>query len=83
MAAIVADRNEILVARRGAPLIIGRGHNKICVSSDVQPFYGVCSEVAFLNDGDILSISESGIQVSYKPEKSPIRNIRRNMGSGG
>ena len=70
MAAIVADRDEILVARRGAPLIIGRGHNKICVSSDVQPFYGVCSEVAFLNDGDILSISESGIK-SYKPGEEP------------
>ena len=70
MAAIIADRDEILVARRGAPLIIGRGHNKICVSSDVQPFYGVCSEVAFLNDGDILSISESGIQ-SHKPGEEP------------
>ena len=47
MAAIIADRDEILVARRGAPLIIGRGHNKICVSSDVQPFYGVCSKCIF------------------------------------
>ena len=62
IAAIMVGQEQILVAREGAPLVIGRGHQKICVSSDVQPFYGSCSEVAFLNDGDVLSIEKDGIK---------------------
>ena len=70
IAAIVADKDEILVARSGAPLIVGKGHEKICISSDVQPFYGVCSEVAYLNDGDIFSITNNGIN-SIQPGNEP------------
>ena len=61
IAAIFSGHDEILVARKGAPLIIGRGYQRICISSDVQPFYGLCSEVAYMNDGDIFSISSTGI----------------------
>jgi len=75
IAAIIADMDEILVARRGAPLIVGRGHKRICVSSDVQPFYGVCSEVAYLNDGDIFSISEAGISSLNQGDEPPFETL--------
>ncbi len=61
LAVIMTGHDSIMVARNGAPLIIGRGNMKICVSSDVLPFYGGCSEVAYLNDGDVLSISIDSI----------------------
>ena len=61
IAAIISGMDGILVSRNGAPLVIGRGVDNISVSSDVQPFYGACSEVAYLNDGDIFYISGSGI----------------------
>ncbi len=64
IAAIMTGLDGILVARKGAPLIVGRGHKRICVSSDVQPFYGVCSEVAYMKDGDVLLITESGLQAA-------------------
>jgi glucosamine--fructose-6-phosphate aminotransferase (isomerizing) len=64
LAVIMSGSDSILIARNGAPLIIGRGNAKICVSSDVLPFYGGCSEVAFLNDGDIFSITSRGISSS-------------------
>ena len=64
IAAIMTGLDGILIARKGAPLIVGRGHKRICVSSDVQPFYGVCSEVAYMKDGDVLLITESGLQAA-------------------
>ena len=64
IAAIVTGLDGILLARNGAPLIVGRGHDCICVSSDVQPFYGSCSEVSYLNDGDIFLLSETGLSCS-------------------
>lgn len=64
IAVIVGGEEEILISRKGAPLVIGLGHDKICVSSDVQPFYGICSEVAYMNDGDVFSISSSGISAT-------------------
>ena len=50
------------MARNGAPLVIGRGSESIVISSDIQPLYGSCSEVAFMNDGDVFSVSRKGVQ---------------------
>jgi len=61
IAAIMKGLDGILVARNGAPLIAGRGHGCVCVSSDAQPFYGRCSEVAYLNDGDVFLLSKDGL----------------------
>ncbi len=61
IAAIMKNMDGILVARNGAPLIVGRGHGCVCVSSDSQPFYGRCSEVAYLEDGDVFLLSREGI----------------------
>ena len=62
IAVIMTGMEAILVARNGAPLVIGKGHNTICVSSDVQPFYGTCSQVAYINDGDVLSVTPNGVK---------------------
>ena len=61
IAAIISGMEGILVSRNGAPLVIGRGLDNISVSSDVQPFYGACSEVAYMTDGDNFLISQKGI----------------------
>jgi len=61
IAAIVTDLEGILISRNGAPLVIGRGANNISIASDVQPFYGACSEVAYMNDGDNFLLTSNGI----------------------
>ena len=66
IAAIMMGLDGILIARRGAPLIVGRGHDSICVSSDVQPFYGRCNEVAYIEEGDVLLLTRNGIEDSQK-----------------
>mgnify|MGYP001189725310 CR=1 FL=1 len=71
IAVIMTGMEGILIARKGAPLVLGRGTgtcsyhgdcSHFCVSSDVQPFYGSCSEVAYLDDNDIFFISKDGIE---------------------
>ncbi len=61
IAAIATGLDGILVSRKGAPLVIGRGEGSISVSSDVQPFYGACSEVAYMKDGDNFLLDMNGI----------------------
>ena len=62
IAVIMTGLDGILVAREGAPLVVGRGLGRTCISSDVQPFYGSCSEIAYLNDGDIFLVNQNGIE---------------------
>jgi glucosamine--fructose-6-phosphate aminotransferase (isomerizing) len=64
IAVISSEMKNILVARNGSPLVIGRGHKMVCVSSDIQPLHGICTEVAYVNDGDVLSIGRDSIIVS-------------------
>ena len=61
LAAIMTDLEGILVSRHGAPMVIGKGIDNISVSSDVQPFYGACSEVAYMNDGDNFLLTKAGL----------------------
>jgi glucosamine--fructose-6-phosphate aminotransferase (isomerizing) len=61
LAVIISDLEGILVSRKGAPLVIGRSLRNVYVSSDVQPLYGACSEVAYLNDGDNLLLTKEKI----------------------
>ena len=69
LAAIVSGHEGILVSRSGAPLVIGRGEAGISVSSDVLPFYGACSEVAYMNDGDNFLLTTNGIVAQDDVEK--------------
>ena len=61
----------ILISRKGAPLVIGRSRDSISVSSDVQPFYGACSEVAYMEDGDNLLLTKEGI-VTPTDQETPL-----------
>ena len=61
IAAMISGLEGILVSRSGAPLVIGRGEGNISIASDVQPFYGACSEVAYMSDGDNFLIDRNGI----------------------
>ena len=63
IAVIVSGMDGILVAKNGAPLVIGRCENCISISSDPLPLYGSCSEVAYLDDGDIAYVSQQKVDV--------------------
>ena len=63
IAVIVSGMDGILVAKNGAPLVIGRCENCVSVSSDPMALYGSCSEIAYLDDGDIAYVSQQKMDV--------------------
>ena len=85
IAVIITGMEGILIARHGAPLIVGRGHDCVSVSSDVQPFYGSCSEVAYLNDGDVFMVTRNGIEGNREklvPEFETLEGVYEEENSG-
>ena len=61
IAVMISGLEGILVSRNGAPMVIGRGKDNVSVASDVLPFYGACSEVCYMSDGENLLITEGEI----------------------
>ena len=52
VAAIAANKSEIVFVRRGAPLMIGIGEDGAYIASDAQALDGVATRIAYLEDGD-------------------------------
>ena len=55
------EPNKIVVAKLGGPLAIGISDENYYIASDVNAIVGNTSRVIYLNDGDIVELSSSGI----------------------
>ncbi|MBR1734375.1 MAG: glutamine--fructose-6-phosphate transaminase (isomerizing) [Alphaproteobacteria bacterium] len=51
--------DTIIAVRHNSPVVVGFGEN-LCVGSDAGSLSSMCDEVAFLEDGDSVEISEKG-----------------------
>jgi glucosamine--fructose-6-phosphate aminotransferase (isomerizing) len=63
--AVVSDKNpdEIVVARKGSPLIVGLGDDEVFVASDASALVGHTDRVLYLHDGEIGVCTRSGVQL--------------------
>ncbi len=52
--------DRIIVAKRGSPLVVGRGDDASFISSDVPALLGRASEVQFLADGEFGEVTRDG-----------------------
>lgn len=64
--AVVSEKNpeEIVVARKGSPLIIGLGDDEVYIASDGAALVGHVNQVVYLNDGEIAVCTRDGIELS-------------------
>ncbi len=64
LAAVHADREEIAVARKDSPLIIGIGDRENLVASDVTAVLDYTDRVLYLEDGDIALLTMDSVTIS-------------------
>ena len=75
IAIVISGLDGILIARNGAPLIVGRGNNSTFVSSDIQPLLHSCSEVAYLDEGDVFLLNSKGLICPDGIQEPPFEEI--------
>jgi len=66
IAVLVADKLELVVARKDSPLIIGIGDRENFVASDVPAILDYTSRVIYLEDDDIGVITPDKVKVSQR-----------------
>ena len=62
---------EMVVARKGSPLVIGVGEDDIVVASDVSAIVAYTRQVIYLKDGDIARITPDGVDI-HNLDNSPV-----------
>jgi len=55
--------DRMVVARKGAPLLLGLGHNETFAASDVSALLQVTQRVIYLEEGDCAEITTEGYQI--------------------
>ena len=79
-AAIHSSNEEIFVARKTSPLVLGIGNGYNIVGSDAQSISQLVSEVIYLNDGDYAILNKAKIQI-YNSNNKIIKREKINIKS--
>ena len=64
LCAVFSDYDQIVVARNGSPLVIGKGKDETFISSDPHALKEHTQEVYFLEDGDLAQIDDNGFKIT-------------------
>lgn len=57
------ERDKIIVARKGSPLLLGIGDDEVFIASDASPIIEYTNKVVYLDDDEMAVISRDGYQV--------------------
>ncbi len=55
------EKDQIIVARKGSPLVIGIGHGEYFIASDATPIIPYTNSVIYLNDNDVAIITKDSL----------------------
>ena len=75
----VDNKDELICARLGCPLIIGQGKSEYFIASDVSALLGVTRKIIYLEDGDLAKISKTSLDIFSSKLKKVTRKINLSM----
>jgi len=58
-----ADRSKLIVARHGAPLLLGLGKGENFAASDASALLQVTRRIVYLEEGDVVELTTSGYRI--------------------
>ena len=70
------DRERLVVARSGSPLVIGKGIGEHFIASDQLALFPVTRRFMFLEEGDIAEVTRSNVKVIDRQGESVQRQVR-------
>jgi glucosamine--fructose-6-phosphate aminotransferase (isomerizing) len=74
IALIASNTPDMLVAgRKGAPLLVGIGQGEWFIASDASALISQTREMVYLEEGDVISLTPSGLNVFDREGKSAAR----------
>lgn len=78
------EPNKLIGARRGSPLILGIGQGEFYLASDVSAIISLTQKVVYLDDDDIVEITEDSYNIQNsrrEPVQHEIQNVDFNADS--
>jgi len=77
-----SEPHTVVGARAGSPLVVGRGKDEFFLASDALALAGATDQVAYLDEGDVVSISDAQWQVLDREGRAVEREVRTVRTSG-
>jgi glucosamine--fructose-6-phosphate aminotransferase (isomerizing) len=65
------EKNQLIAARKGSPLVIGIGRNEYFIASDATPIVNYTDSVIYLNDHDVAIITRDSLTLKTV-ENNPV-----------
>jgi glucosamine--fructose-6-phosphate aminotransferase (isomerizing) len=77
--ALMSERepNTIVVARRGSPLVVGRGTDALLCGSDISALLAYTNDMVFLEDGDIAELKRDSLRIASLDGTEVEREVKR------
>ncbi len=69
------ERDKIIAARKGSPLVIGVGNEEYFLASDATPIVEYTKSVIYLNDGDVAIIKKDQLNLKTSSNEEQTRTI--------
>jgi glutamine---fructose-6-phosphate transaminase (isomerizing) len=77
-----SEPHTVVGARAGSPLVVGRGKDEFFLASDALALAGATDQVAYLDEGDVVSISQGDWKVLDRDGRPVEREVRTVKTSG-
>lgn len=66
-----SEKNQLIAARKGSPLVIGIGKNEYFIASDATPIVNYTDSVIYLNDNDVAILNKDSLTLKTV-ENNPV-----------